>query len=390
MPPRLRIGRAPWPSPSASPWRMTRRRSSSGSPAKAGPTGSRSCHLPRTGLHRCSPSARSTHARRWVRCRRVGRGDDRHAGRQRGEAGCKPELFPLIVTAVKAILSKPFNLYGIQGTTNPASPVLIVNGPIAREIGINGRGNLFGPGFRANATIGRAIRLIMTTIGGGVPQQADKSTLGNPAKYTCCFAENDADNPWAPLHVERGFEAETSTVTAFGGAAPANIIEKSKTANEMLETIARAVAVSGSNNMFMSQEALIVLGPEHASLAAKQGFDKQRVRLALFEHARIPFEQIGQSNADVLSVWRGNCIEERDGRRSLRIVERPDDIIVVVAGGAGNHSASIPGWYSRSVTLPLLRADGAPLRSVAELKKQWVGSEALEICLPGCGPPNPL
>jgi len=285
-------------------------------------------------------------------------------------AGCKPEYFPLIVTAVKAILSKPFNLYGIQGTTNPASPVLIVNGPIAREIGINGRGNLFGPGFRANATIGRAIRLIMTTIGGGVPQQADKSTLGNPAKYTCCFAENDADSPWEPLHVERGFEPETSTVTAFGGAAPANIIEKSKTANEMLETIARAVAVSGSNNMFMSQEALVVLGPEHASIAAKQGFDKQRVRLALFEHARIPFEQIGQSNADVLSVWRANCIEEGDGRRSLRIVEKPDDIIVVVAGGAGNHSASIPGWYSRSVTLPLLRADGTPLRSVAELKKQ--------------------
>src|SRR5437867_1525897 len=284
-------------------------------------------------------------------------------------AGCKPEYFPVIVTAVKAILSKHFNLYGIQGTTNPATPVLIVNGPVAREIGVNARGNLFGPGFRANATIGRAIRLIMTTIGGGVPQQADKSTLGNPAKYTCCFAENDADSPWAPLHVERGFEAETSTVTAFGGAAPANIIEKSKAANEMLETIARAVAVSGSNNMFMSQEALIVLGPEHASLAAKQGFDKQRVRLALFEHARIPFEQIGQSNADVLSVWRGNCIEERDGRRSLRIVEKPDDIIVVVAGGAGNHSASIPGWYSRSVTLPLLRADGAPLRSVAELKR---------------------
>src|SRR5439155_187029 len=123
-------------------------------------------------------------------------------------AGCKPEYFPVIVTAVKAILGKPFNLYGIQGTTNPASPVLIVNGPIAREIGLNARGNLFGPGFRANATIGRAIRLIMTTIGGGVPQQADKSTLGNPAKYTCCFAENEVDSPWAPLHVERGFEAE--------------------------------------------------------------------------------------------------------------------------------------------------------------------------------------
>ena len=285
-------------------------------------------------------------------------------------AGCTPPYFPVLVTAVKAILCTPFNLYGIQGTTNPASPVLIVNGPIAREIGLNARGNLFGPGFRANATIGRAIRLIMTTIGGGVPQQADKSTLGSPAKYTCCFAENEADSPWAPLHVERGFAAETSTVTAFGGAAPANIIEKSKTAGPMLETIARAMAVSGSNNMFMSQEALLVLGPEHASIAARQGFDKERVRRTLFEQARIPFEQIGQDNADVLAVWRGPCIEEADGRRTLRITEKLEDIVIVVAGGAGNHSASIPGWYSRSVTLPITRADGAPVRSVAELRKR--------------------
>jgi len=284
-------------------------------------------------------------------------------------AGCKPEYFPVIVTAVKAILAKPFNLYGVQGTTNPASPVLIVNGPIAREIEINARGNLFGPGFRANATIGRAIRLVMTTIGGGVPQQADKSTLGNPAKYTCCFAEHEAGSPWAPLHVERGYEATTSTVTAFGGAAPANIIEKSKTAVEMLETIARAMAVSGSNNMFMSQEALLVLGPEHAAIAARQGFDKARVRCTLFEQARIPFGEIGQSNADVLRVWRGPCIDEADERRTLRIVEKPENILVVVAGGAGNHSASIPGWYSRSVTLPITRADGRPVRSVAELKK---------------------
>jgi hypothetical protein len=283
-------------------------------------------------------------------------------------AGCLPQYFPVIVTAIQAMLRKQFNLYGIQGTTNPATPVLVVNGPIAREIALNARGNLFGPGFQANATIGRAIRLIMTTIGGGVPQQADKSTLGNPAKYTCCFAENEADSPWEPLHVERGFAVTTSTVTVFGGAAPANIIEKSKTAREMLETIARAMAVSGSNNMFMSQEALLVLGPEHAAIAARQGFDKERVRQTLFEHARIPFESIGQSNADVLAVWRGNCIEEADGRRTLRIVEKPEDILIVVAGGAGNHSASIPGWYSRSVTLPITRADGAPIRSVAEVK----------------------
>src|SRR4029453_14384090 len=136
-------------------------------------------------------------------------------------AGCKPEYFPAGGGGGKGIRAKPFNLYGVQGTTNPAGPVLIVNGPIAREIEVNARGNLFGPGFRANATIGRAIRLVMTTIGGGVPQHTDKSTLGNPAKYTCCFAEHEAASPWAPLHVERGFDAATSTVTAFGGAAPA-------------------------------------------------------------------------------------------------------------------------------------------------------------------------
>src|SRR5262249_42332306 len=215
--------------------------------------------------------------------------------------------------------------------------------------------------FRANATIGRAIRLVMTTVGGGVPQQADKSTLGNPAKYTCCFAEHEAGSPWAPLHVERGFDAATSTVTAFGGAAPANIIEKSKTAGEMLETIARAMAVSGSNNMFMSQEALVVLGPEHAAIAARQGFDKDRVRQTLHEHARIPFELIGQSNADVLAVWRANCIDQAGDRRTLRIAEKPGDIVIVVAGGAGNHSASIPGWYSRSVTLPITRANGVAI-----------------------------
>jgi hypothetical protein len=284
-------------------------------------------------------------------------------------AGCKPEYFPVVVTAVRAILTPRFNLYGVQGTTNPATPVLILNGPIARELGVNDRGNLFGPGFRANATIGRAIRLILTTVGGGVPQQTDRSTLGNPGKFSCCFAENEAASPWAPFQVDLGFAAETSTITAFGGAAPANIIEKSKTAAEMLNTIAQAVAAAGSNNMFMSQQALVVLGPEHAAIAAREGYSKEQVRQALFEQARISFEKISSGNADVLAVWRAPNIEETAGQRVLRIAERPEDILVLVAGGAGNHSASIPGWYSRSVTLPIARADGRPVGSVEELKR---------------------
>ncbi|MBI3966879.1 MAG: hypothetical protein HY329_14700 [Chloroflexi bacterium] len=284
-------------------------------------------------------------------------------------AGCKPEYFPVVVTAVKAVLEQQFNLYGIQGTTNPVTPILVLNGLIARELDVNCRGNLFGPGWRANATIGRALRLIMTTIGGGVPQVGDKSTLGSPAKYTCCFAENEAESPWEPLHVERGFAAETSTVTAFGGAAPTNIIEKSKTAAEMLYTIAQAAAMQGSNNMFMSQEAMIVIGPEHAAIAGRAGLDKRAVRQQLFEHAHISFDRITEGNAEIIRHWRVGCVDEQDGRSTLRMVEKPDDLVVVVAGGAGNHSASIPGWYTRSVTLAIAKADGTPARSVADFAR---------------------
>src|SRR5258707_13470822 len=123
----------------------------------------------------------------------------------------------------------------------------------------------------------------------------------------------------------------------------------------MLVTVARAMAVSGSNNMFMSQEALLVLGPEHAALAARQGFDKERVRQTLFEHARIPFEHIGQSNAAVLGVWRGGCIGEMEGGRTLRIAQKPADLVIVVAGGAGNHPAPTPRGNSRAVTVPSTR-----------------------------------
>jgi hypothetical protein len=209
----------------------------------------------------------------------------------------------------------------------------------------------------------------MTTVGGGLPHQSDRSTLGSPAKFTCCFAENDAANPWTPFQVDQGFGAETSTVTAFAGAAPANIIEKSKTAAEMLNTIAQAVAVSGSNNMFMSQQALVVLGPEHAAIAAHDGYSKEQVRQTLFEQACISFDRISSGNADVLAVWRAPNIEETASHRILRVVEKPEDILVVVAGGAGNHSASIPGWYSRAVTLPITHADGTPIGSVQELKR---------------------
>ena len=144
-------------------------------------------------------------------------------------AGCLPEYMPVLIAAVEAMLEPEFNLQAIQATTNPAAPLAIINGPIRHQFNINcGRGCL-GPGWRANATIGRAIRLILINIGGGLPGVTDKATHGMPGKYCFCFGEDEEGNPWEPLHVERGFDKETSTVTIAGSQATHNCLTRTPT-----------------------------------------------------------------------------------------------------------------------------------------------------------------
>src|SRR4051812_40449555 len=125
-------------------------------------------------------------------------------------AGCRPEYFPLFMLAIEAMCEEPFNLYGVQATTHPCAPLVIVNGPIAREVGMNGGHNAFGPGNHANATLGRAIRLALLNIGGALPGSGDMSTFGSPSKYSYCVAENEAESPWEPLHAERGFPGDST------------------------------------------------------------------------------------------------------------------------------------------------------------------------------------
>jgi hypothetical protein len=268
-------------------------------------------------------------------------------------AGCRPAYFPVVLTALQAALDQRFNLFGVQGTTNPVAPLIIVNGPIARDLDINSGVGLFGPGWPANATIGRALRLVLLAIGGGTPGVGDKSTLGSPAKYTYCIAENEQASPWPPLHVDRGLQPDASAVTVFAGAAPQNIIDKSRTPEDVLRTMGQALAAVGSNNVFMSQEALLVLGPEHARIVARAGWSKEEVRARLFHWARLPLDELSAGNQEVVRAWRADCLVVEGGRTWLRVVARPEDLLLVVAGGEGNHSAAIPGWYSRSVTLPL-------------------------------------
>ena len=205
-------------------------------------------------------------------------------------AGCRPEYFPVVLAGIDAVLDPEFNIYGVQGTTNPAGVMLLVNGPIARELDVNGGTNLFGQGWYANGTIGRAVRLCLMNIGGGLPGEGDMSTLGNPNKWGACIAENEALSPWPPFHVSRGFAADTSTVTAVATAAPQNVIELSADPIAILDTLARAIFSGGSNCVYFDHQPMVVLSPIQARHVANGGFDRAAVQRYLWEHGKMEFK----------------------------------------------------------------------------------------------------
>ena len=198
-------------------------------------------------------------------------------------AGCLPEYMPVVVTAVEALLEERFNLRGVQGSTHLCTPLVIVNGPIAAELDVNGGANCFGQGWRANATIGRAVKLVLTNLGQATPGDADKATFGHPGKYTYCIAENEAASPWQPLHVERGFAPDDSCVTVYPAEAPHNVNQPSSDdAEEILLTMAGSMNALGNAQFRVMGESLVVFGPEHAEIIARGGWSKQAVREFLF------------------------------------------------------------------------------------------------------------
>ena len=260
-------------------------------------------------------------------------------------AGCLPEYMPVIITAIEAMSEKRFELAAIQPTTHPVAPLVIINGPIAKKLNINSKSGAFGPCWRANATIGRAIRLILLNIGGAFPGKLDMSTQGQPSKYTYCVAENEDDNPWEPLHVERGFNASKSTVTVVAAENPHNINENSAiTGEEVLISISNAVMATGSNNLRnQGGSPIIALCPEHAATIAADGFSKNDVRAYIHEKGRIPLKQFFKRAIDTYySGWDENAL--------VPITARKEDIIVLVIGGPGKHSAYIPTTTPPSIT----------------------------------------
>lgn len=293
-------------------------------------------------------------------------------------AGCLPQYFPVVVTAVLAMSDEAFNLYAVQATTHPCSPLVFINGPLAKELNINCRYNALGQGWRSNATIGRAVRLILTNIGGGVPGVLDRATLGQPGKYSYCLAENEEENPWGPLHVERGFSKEDSAVTVFGAESPHNINDHgSITARDILKTVAHTMAVPGSNNVLLGGEVLLLLGPEHAVTIAGDGFSKEDTKKFLFEEARVPVTYFSRGNWERFCKMRPFLQDISGDITKIPIVDRWEDIQVVIAGGAGKHSAFIPTFgATKSITRAISLKDGRPARSIKDFKKRNGGSKS--------------
>ena len=260
-------------------------------------------------------------------------------------AGCLPAYFPVVVAAVEAMADPGFNLYAVQATTHPCAPLVIVNGPIRNELGFNSGSGAYGPGWRPNAAVGRALRLVLLNVGGAHPGSGDMSTQGAPSKYGFCVAENEEANPWEPLHVERGFAPNQNTVTVVAGEPPHNINDHTgSSAEDILTIVAGAIAVTGANNAYTGGETLLALGPEHAATIARDGMGKRDIADWLGRKAVVPLER-----------YTEETLLERFGEiptGPVPMVRSPEDLAIIVLGGPGKHSSWVPtfGGTTHSVT----------------------------------------
>jgi hypothetical protein len=237
-------------------------------------------------------------------------------------AGCRPEYMPVVVAGVEALCDEGFSLVGISGTTDAVAPVFVVNGPVRGALGINSGAGALGPGHRANATVGRALRLVWVNLGRGSAGAISMSTFGNPGRYACCFGEHEEVSPWPSLHVEHGFAPDESTVAALPGEPLQAVVDgESRTAADVLTTVARSLEVVASHRTASLGDMLLLVSPMHARTIAGDGWSKADVRRYLWER-----------------------LEARREGPSPKF-RSPDHLKLVVTGGtAGPFTALIPGW----------------------------------------------
>ncbi|MEP6870583.1 MAG: TlpA family protein disulfide reductase [Anaerolineaceae bacterium] len=262
-------------------------------------------------------------------------------------AGCKPEYLPVVIAAIEAVTTEQFNMHGVLATTHFPTPVIIVNGPIRDRIGMNYKMNVLGQGNRANATIGRAVQLVVRNVGGGRPGEVDRAALGQPGKYTFCFAEFEERSNWPPLHVERGFAKDQSAVSVYAGGAPNGIIDQlSRDAKSLATSYGRALSAAGHPKQYGHGEIVVIIPPEHVDTFAKDGWSKDQVREQIQASSAVPARDLVRDEdcAEGLTLQSA----QRIGLDTLVPKFRSKEMItLVVAGGeAGKFGAYLGGWVS--------------------------------------------
>jgi len=283
-------------------------------------------------------------------------------------AGCRPEYLPVVIAAIDAVCDEAFDLHGVSATTNAPSPLVIVNGPIRARLEINSGAGVFGPGWRANATIGRAVRLVCVNLGGAGPGVVSMSTLAHPGRYTYCIGEHEEASPWESLAVEHGFTPDQSVVAVLAADAPLGVYaQQSRTPDHLLPTIAASMAVISHHRMTHWGDTLLVLSPEHAKIFGDAGWKKAEVRGWLHERLRWPVRALRPGLDGGEGLPEHVLAKFGDPSNNTTMIPKfrsPENIKVLVAGGlAGRFSAIVPGWtFSKGSSL-VFRPIHEPLQS---------------------------
>jgi hypothetical protein len=260
-------------------------------------------------------------------------------------AGCKPAYLPVVIGAMECVLEERFNLLLLQATTSAGAPFILVNGPYAAKIGLHGGMGCFGPGFRANATIGRALRLMMLNLGGGIPGGAALSGFGGPWRYTYCVAENEAESPWPSYASANGFGPGDNVVTAIPLEGPVLVWDDaSEEPERLVVAIADMMSAIGGGNIYRQADMAVVLSPQHAKIFAQAGLTRDAVHALLVERAGRRLGEIRRGG-----IWRGESgaarwpfkVDLKNDDAFVRAVGDAADLHLIVAGGSGSPSSLV-------------------------------------------------
>jgi len=280
-------------------------------------------------------------------------------------AGCKPAYMPVLVTAFRAMADPRYNFLQSVTTSHPGGDLILVSGPLARELGIHGGQGCLGPGFPANATIGRAINLTIVNVCRSVPGHADLACISSQAEFAYCFAEDPGLSPWPTINEER-FDSDTTTVLALKAEPPHDVIDfLSPTGGDLLDTIIDSCTTLGSNNTYIPGNLIILLTPDHAWLLHRDGWDKERIREHV--HARAHHDAKMLKNRGLMPV-RPEGFETMD---PMPVTRSPRDIEIIVAGGRGGHSAVILPWalHSEAIVEPILTHEGEAAATIEDFRR---------------------